>query len=119
MSQIRFSLHSENHPFLGGITLEALLDEQKKDGIYWAHAEDSGCESCYCEVARWSDERGRWERFACLKAYYYRLPELPDASDEETAGAIADQINALAYWHGRANIVHRMPSYQPAPTPTP
>ncbi len=95
----------------GYITLDDILVIQNETKMLWAHAEDSGCESCYCEVARWNERTERWERFCVVKCLDYRLPELPDASDEETAVELAKRINEPLWDDGRASIVHSMPNF--------
>jgi hypothetical protein len=103
-----FTIYGQPHQ---SISFDDLLAIQKEHGMLWAHAEDSGSESCYCEVARWNEKARRWERFCHLKCMDYRLPELLDASDEQTAIKLAERINALLHCGDRASIVHSMPNY--------
>jgi hypothetical protein len=97
------------------ISLDEIVAEQQADQMLFAHAEDSGCESCYVEVAKWSNSRKRWERYAFCKCLDYRLPEMPDASDEDTAIEAARRINEPCYTEGRASVVHTLPNCEPEP----
>lgn len=96
------------------IAMEGLLEMQREEGMLWAHAEDSGSESCYCEVARWNAATRRYERFAFCKCADYRFPELPDATDEVTAEHAAQLINDLIPCNMRVPIVHRLPNWSEA-----
>lgn len=93
------------------ISLEQLLEMQREHGALWAHAEDSGCESCHCEVARWNDARKRYERFAFCNCHDYRFSEMPDASDEATAEHAAKLINDLTHLAARPPIIHLLPTW--------
>lgn len=93
------------------ISLDGLLEIQREHGALWAHAEDSGSESCYCEVARWNDARKRYERFAFCNCHDYRFPELPGARDEATADQGAKLINSLSNLAPRSPIVHSLPNW--------
>lgn len=99
------------------IALEGLLELQREEGMLWAHAEDSGSESCYCEVARWNAATQRYERFAFCKCADYRFPELPDATDDVTAEHMAKLINELIPCKQRLPIVYRMPDWANVATP--
>lgn len=101
---MRFKLYGE--PF-NYIELDALIAQQKELADLWAHAEDSGSESTYVEVARWNHSGQRWERFAFLKMLDVDMP----GSDDEKADTLAEQINSAARHSRRASIVHSMPNW--------
>lgn len=103
---IRFTIYGDE--LFTGITLEELIAAQEKDGLFWARAENSGSESTYCEVARWNHTTVRWERFCFAKCLDHRLPDAPDASDKDTAIALANMINLC---NETVSIVHSMPNY--------
>jgi hypothetical protein len=79
----------------------------------FAHAESSGCEACYVEVARWSWIRNRWEKFAFVKCFGGEIKEFPDIGDVETCRKIADLINER---QGRqpGAVVNCFPSFNSA-----
>ena len=76
----------------------------------WAHAERSGSEGCYVEVARWSELRQRWERFAFAKVFGGEIKEQPDLGDNETAILLANFINERMK-NTVITIVHNFPSF--------
>lgn len=51
------------------ISLEDLRKANAATGDYWANAENSGSEGCYCEVACWNKVMRRYERFAFCKFF--------------------------------------------------
>ena len=81
-----------------------------ESGDLLARAENSGCESCYVEVARWSDDKG-WRRYAFSKCLDYRLDGMEDASDEATAEEIAKRINDAAWHKGKVSFIHNLQAY--------
>ena len=85
----RFSIYDNVGKFQD-LTLERLL----KVPDLLARAEESGCEACYVEVARWSSLRDRWERFAFEKCFGGEIKEFPDLGDKATCTMIAEFINA-------------------------
>ena len=104
---MKFSLYGNNDG--ASISLDGLLEMQRNEGMLWAHAEDSGSESCYCEVARWNEAARRFERYAFAKCADDRFPELPEATDVKTAEHAAQLINNVTP-QVRLPIVHRMPN---------
>jgi hypothetical protein len=107
----RFSLYGE---VWNGIDYPALLEQAKETGLL-ARAEDSGCEGCYVEVARWNDDARQWQRYAFLKCFGGE--DGIDGSSRETADRIAAAINAPA---GRyASLIHNMPNYAAAAAAVP
>lgn len=96
---------------LRSVSLESLIELQRETQQLWAHAEESGCEGCYCEVSRWNDSTRRWERFAFEKYFGGEHPDKPDANCIETAQYVATLINAHGYIVEFSPIVHSMPSY--------
>jgi hypothetical protein len=77
-------------------------------GDLWARAEQSGCEGCYCEIARWSNKNHRWERFAFAKFFGGEHPEAPEAGSIETAALYARDINRGEI----ATVIHGLPNYE-------
>ena len=65
----------------------------------FAHAERSGSEGCYVEVARWSYLRERWEKICHCKCFGGEIKEHPDLSDNDTAKFIADFLNSRHNGH--------------------
>jgi len=104
--------HRYGHVLERDIEWDELISEQQRDGLLWAHAENSGCESEYVEVAKWNGPARRYERYVHVKCLDFRLPDMPDASDDETAIEAAKRINAAAGWHDNGDhpIVHSMPN---------
>lgn len=62
---IRYAYYGNSK--MSGIEHEALCEHNREHGDLLARAENSGCEGCYVEVARWSEKRQRWERFCHIK----------------------------------------------------
>ena len=88
-------------------TLESIIALQTDTMDLFAHAENSGSEGCYVEIARWSYTRQRWERFAFCKLFN---EEIEGLSAVDAAKKIAAQINGV--YPEESAIVHRMPSWQ-------
>jgi hypothetical protein len=91
-----------------GHTLAQLIEFQKSEGTLFARAENSGCEGCYCEVARWNLKTHRWERFAFLKCFGGEWVD-GITSASKTAAKFAEAINSAG--HCGLSIVHVMPEY--------
>ncbi len=72
------------------ITHDELLTEARADAMLFARAEQSGSEGTYVEVARWSEERRRYERY-CFEKFLDPLDD--DLSAEASAIRIAAEIN--------------------------
>jgi len=97
-------------------TLEELTMLQKQDGLLFAHAELSGSEGCYCEVAIWNDRNRRFEKLCFYKFFSNEHPVLPSASAEAAAKYYAEMINSLSAQGELSPIVNRMPHFHgPAP----
>jgi hypothetical protein len=47
----------------GTLSLGELLADGRKSQSLLARAKDRGSEGCYCEVAKWSFDSNRWERY--------------------------------------------------------
>ena len=92
-----------------GWTLAELVEYQKDSGTLFARAENSGCEGCYCEVARWNMTAHRFERFCFLKCFGGEWSEEIDSS-RQTAAKFAEAINSAA-GHAGLCVVHVMPQY--------
>ena len=106
---MKFSIYGSNTAW-AEIDLLELLQMQSTDGDLWAHAETSGCESCYVEVARWNHAAQQWQRFCFFKIDGWRFPEIDDCTDGHTAELLARRINSTT-WQARAAVVHRMPNW--------
>lgn len=78
-----------------------------------ARAEQSGCEACYVEVARWSCLRSRWERFAFEKFFGGEI--WPDLGQNETCEKLAKIINDRSDVCGTVAFIHNLPSFNSAP----
>ena len=90
------------------ISHEQVLAEQHRDGMLFARAEQSGSEGCCVEVARWSEARCRWERYAFHKFLDGDDPQL--FSCVEAACHYAKEINqATSHVTTFLPIIHRMP----------
>jgi hypothetical protein len=84
----RFSLYGSHlRKCLKSLTWKQLI---RIPGLF-ARAEDSGCEGCYVEIAKWNRHTGRYERFAFDKFFGGELWQ--DASAETTAARVATMVN--------------------------
>ena len=94
------------------ISLEDLVALNRKDGDLFAHAERSGCEACYVEVARWCFDKHCYRRWAFCKFFGGEVPEIPDANDVETCRHVARIINeANSVYGDLAPVLHRMKNW--------
>lgn len=75
------------------LSWDYLIGFSTDDEPLLARAENSGSESCYVEVVRWSNERRRWERFAFAKAMDLRRPDHGGMTDTELARHLAEVLN--------------------------
>jgi len=92
------------------ISYEQLLAEQRRDGMLYARAEQPGCEGCSVEVARWSEARWRWERYALHKFLDGDDPQFPSCT--EAACHFAKEIDqAGARVTPFSPIIARMPAW--------
>jgi hypothetical protein len=92
-----------------GISLDELLKLAAADGCgIVARAEESGCEACYIEVARYHESTRTWRRFAFCKVFGGEDGQEPETA-RATADRIADRINAAA--GGYVNFIHQLPDY--------
>jgi len=103
-----FSRYTVSKRMMISVSLENLL----KVPDLLARAECSGCEACYIEVARWSDLRNRWERFAFEKCFGGEIKEFPNLGDIATCELVADFINErMKQGRGHAPLIHGLPSF--------
>jgi hypothetical protein len=125
---VSFACYSQEGKTYRGLSLEQLL-EIAKDGSILARAEDSGCEGCYIEVARWKQGKdchsGNWYRFAFEKVFGgedMTLEEQDAAHDRSdrallsshaTAERIAAKINEVS-GNARVALIHRFPTWEDA-----
>jgi len=85
-----------------GIRLSELIELAKTNGIV-ARAEDSGCEGCYVEVARWCEDSDQWKRFA-----FEKLFDEEDATAYQQCTAIAEKINE---GNEGASLIHELEDF--------
>lgn len=104
-----FALYGE---VWNGVSFEELLEQAKQDGMLLARAEESGCEGCYVEVARWNDGARQWQRYAFLKCFGGE-DGIDDGGACETAERIAASINDAAGRPRYPSLIHNMPNYTP------
>lgn len=95
------------------LSTHELREFNTKTGELLARAENSGCESCYVEVARWSQDRSRWEWFCFEKmmdvCFMDDQGECIDISDWDKAVAIADYINN---GHEDSKFIPNLPKWE-------
>ncbi len=103
---LSFSLYGGESPSRG-LTLDE-LHALATAGDIWAHAENSGCEGCYVEVARYNAKKNTWERFACEK-FFGGEDGLEPEGCVDTATRVAALINKAG--DENANVVHRMENW--------
>jgi hypothetical protein len=100
------------------ISYADLLKHAREHKDLMARAENSGCEGCYIEVARWNQTTERWERYCFEKVFGGEHSEKADArvSSFETAQKFADEINDAACCHPHNYPwVHYMPNWGSPP----
>lgn len=112
--KIMFSAYSDDYGRTS-ISYAELIELERKEGGLFARAENSGSESYYVEVCRWNEQARRLERFAFAKAYDFRFPDAPDASDLETARLAARRINRHSDLGDLTPLVHRLPNWTGEP----
>lgn len=96
--------------------VEELLELQRKDGMLYARAEQSGSEGTYVEVAIWNSNHRQWQRYAFMKCFGGEHPTLPDAGSIQTARRFADDVNQILHTQDVSfSIVHNMPQYTKDP----
>lgn len=103
------------------IPIEDLIESNRESGEFIARAEDSGSESTYVEVAKWSHTRHRWERCCFCKCMDYRLPGHEDATDRQTAIEAARLINeagGVVFAKFIASLPESEPEEDPASLPS-
>jgi len=92
----------------GEVTLSQLIEM----GDVFANVETSGSESCYVEVARWSNERERWERYAFAKMLDVELRDTVNDCDVlgecDSAMIIARLINNT---RPSPSFIHSLPEW--------
>jgi hypothetical protein len=103
---IRYSLYGGG---MQTISHPNLCIANTETGDFLARAENSGCEGCYTEVARWSHRRKRWERFCFAK--FLGGEDQTLESPRELATRHAAAINAAANTDQiNLALIHRMPN---------
>ncbi len=99
--------------FYGGSSrawsLKDMLAESAK-GMLLARAEQSGCEGCYIEVAKWNETAKKWQRYAFEKVFGGEDGKEPETATA-TAERIAKEINAAGnVEHG--SFIHGLENYE-------
>lgn len=92
------------------IGFKDLLYIQCEVGGLVARAENSGCEGCYVEVARWNWNYQQWQRFAFTKVF--------GRDGNESAFDYASKLAAAINTAGDAEyapLVHRLPNWSDSP----
>jgi hypothetical protein len=107
-----FCLYTGDGATFGRTISVADLRERFTSGDFLARAENSGSEGCYIEVARWSDTREQWERFAFLKVFGGEVTSARDLSSDETAEKIASLLNAECTRANGRTMIHNLPTWQ-------
>jgi hypothetical protein len=94
----------------GTLSFEELLADGRKSQLLLARAEESGSEGCYCEVAKWSFDRNRWERYCFAKFLGGEGVESEEGlTPRELADRYAAAINATGGW--AMALIHNLPTY--------
>ncbi len=112
---MNFSLYSLPEQVAGTITMEQLCELASKGEVF-ARAENSGCEGCYVEVARWNQEANEWQRFCFEKVFGGEDLKLDQQIGDDACGAestaerIANRINAISR-HSHVALVHHFPTW--------
>ena len=75
------------------------------DPMTCAEAAFSGSEGCYCEVAKWSESRNRYERFAFAKFFD---GDVEGKTAYQIASELAVKITESKGFHG---FIHTLPEY--------
>jgi len=90
----------------------ALCEHNRREGDLLARAENSGSEGYYVEVARWSFERERWERYCHFKFLGGEDRHREDWPPQRLAEHYAREINNAAdpKQAGLA-LIHRLPNW--------
>lgn len=110
-ARYRFALYGD--VVRGGARLNELMQIQQEQGGLFANLENSGCESCYVEVARYSETTETWCRYAFLKldcVFLLDENQEPIEPDEwELGRRIADAINQAPT--PSDSFIHSLPDY--------
>lgn len=97
-----------------GLTHEELLKLAQQERDVFARAELSGSEGCYVEVARWAQDRQRWERFCFEKVFGGEHPQESrddPPSAEVTAERLAREINDAGN-NAHISFIHGLPDWK-------
>ncbi len=96
--------HCISHDDLCGLNKET-------GGDYIARAENSGCEGFYTEVARWSHQQDRWEKFCFTKFLGGEDTDHPDWTPKELAEHYAAAVNNVAGpEQAHLPLIHKLPT---------
>lgn len=100
LSSLQFAFYGS----ILGMNKSQIIEDLKGDFHLVAIAEDSGCEGCYCEVAR--VEGSKAYRYCFNKYFGGELGD--DMNDRQTAAEAARRINEF---FPHAALVHTLPNY--------
>lgn len=96
------------------INHKELCELNQKTQDYLARAENSGCEGCYVEIARWSYDRLHWERFAFMKFLGGEDRDREDWAVDVLAEFYTDEINnAAGPGQRHLALIHKLPDWKP------
>lgn len=118
MRDLRFARYGLGRDLLMSEMIKGVQDAGPDHGLV-ARAENSGCEGCYIEVARWNPSANQWQRYAFLKVFGGEdlNPEFEDENggqdegSEATAIRIASHINA-SFDGDEARFIHTFPDWR-------
>lgn len=85
------------------------LNELKEVEGCVARTENSGSEGYYCEVVRWNDKAGKYQRFAFCKFLGGELHEIID--DLDSANIVTDTLNKCWSAH-HEGIFHSLSNWK-------
>jgi hypothetical protein len=106
---IHYSIYGDSSNTI--LSHAALCECNKATGDFLARAENSGCEGCHVEVARWSHTRGRWERFCFVKFLGGEDDSRPELNSVQLAERHAAEVNeSAAPGQFLLPLIHKLPS---------
>lgn len=121
MRDLRFARYTLGNVLLMSELIKGVQESGSDHGLV-ARAEDSGCEGCYVEVARWNPNAKQWQRYAFLKVFggedlTLEEQDVAEKRDNlalgsvQTAIRIASHINA-SFDGDEARFIHTFPDWR-------